>query len=202
MSTAITSIDENLGEHRQRISVYKRYMRPKNVVEDSTQVLLAASHHKPWLRRNQMQKSGGMPAEPIQSVAVYDRSTALRVALDAIPPPKPRLQSATLHALQEWEGYVLEKTTTKFTARLADLTNGVLHEEEEADIPLTELADHQIASVKPGAIFRWVIGYEQAPMRPLKRVSVIVFRDLPIVTESDLRAGDAWARDVLQAFGP
>ena len=147
-------------------------------------------------------RGAAMPSEPIQSATIRNQNAVHRVALDVTPPPQPRPQSATLHALQEWEGYVLERTATKFTARLADLTNSVLHEEEEADIPLTELADHQIANVKPGAIFRWVIGYEQAPMRPLKRVSVIVFRDLPIVTESDLRAGDAWARDVLQAFGP
>ncbi len=143
-----------------------------------------------------------MITKPVQSVPIHDRGAALPVVMDVTSPPRLRPQSATLHALQEWEGYVLEKTATTFTARLADLTNGVLHEEEEADIPLAELADHQIASVRRGAIFRWVIGYEQAPMRPLKRVSVIVFRDLPIVTESDLRAGDAWARDVLQAFGP
>ena len=75
------------------------------------------------------------------------------MAMNVTSSPRLRPQSATLHALQEWEGYVLEKTATKFTARLADLTNGALHEEEEADIPLTELADHQIESVRPGAIF-------------------------------------------------
>lgn len=201
MSSAITSTVEYFDEHPQRISVFGREMRPKNLVEDSTRVLLTASHHKPGLHRNQV-RNGAMITKPVQSVPIHDRGAALPVVMDVTSPPRLRPQSATLHALQEWEGYVLEKTATTFTARLADLTNGVLHEEEEADIPLAELADHQIASVRRGAIFRWVIGYEQAPMRPLKRVSVIVFRDLPIVTESDLRAGDAWARDVLQAFGP
>ena len=201
MSPALTSIDENLSEHRRWIIDYGRHTPPRSVVEDSARVFLAASRQKHGWHRSQMPRRAISP-EPIQPVTVRDQGAVFGETFDPIPPPKPRRQSATLHALQEWEGYVLEKTATKFTARLADLTNGVLHEGEEADIPLTELADHQIASVKPGAIFRWVIGYEQAPMRPLKRVSVIVFRDLPIVTESDLRAGDAWARDVLQAFGP
>lgn len=200
MSPAITSTDENLGGHRHGLSVYGRDMRPRNLVENSARVFLTASRYGQSLRGNQM-RSAAMPVETLQSVTMSNQDAAHRGALDVTPPPQLRPQSATLHALQEWEGYVLEKTATTFTARLADLTNGVLHEEEEADIPLAELADHQIASVRRGAIFRWVIGYEQAPMRPLKRVSVIVFRDLPIVTESDLRAGDAWARDVLQAFG-
>ena len=39
---------------------------------------------------------------------------------------------STFHALQEWEGYVLEIHGDEFVARLVDLTVGSSHEEEEA----------------------------------------------------------------------
>ena len=53
-----------------------------------------------------------------------------------------------------------------------------------------------------GSIFRWVIGYERTPEGTRKRVSQIVFRDLPRMTESDLRAGREWARKVAPALNP
>ena len=58
-------------------------------------------------------------------------------------PPRPprRVPSATFHALQEWEGYVVDVGAADFVARLVDLTAGSSHEEEEAVIPLTELSD-------------------------------------------------------------
>ena len=117
-------------------------------------------------------------------------------------PPRPRrIPSATLHALQEWEGYVLHIGQEEFEARLIDLTAGAAHEGEEATIPLQELSDHDARKLRLGAIFRWVIGYERTAGSK-KRVSQIVFRDLPAVTKSDLRDGETWARHMVRSLNP
>ncbi len=117
--------------------------------------------------------------------------------------PQPRARrspSVTFHALQEWEGYVTEINDTEFTASLIDLTAGATFAGEEADIPLDEILEADAAKMQVGSIFRWVIGYERTAGSK-KRVSHIVFRDLPVMTRSDLRDGEKWARDVIRSFG-
>ena len=90
---------------------------------------------------------------------------------------------------------------TDFVARLTDLTAGESYEREEAIIPLAELSDHDAARITAGSVFRWAIGYERSPAGTKKRVSRIVLRDLPAVTEADLRGGEEWARETVRAFG-
>ena len=120
-----------------------------------------------------------------------------------LPPPLPhRAPTASFHALQEWEGYVVEMRATDFVAHLTDLTAGASHEQEEAIIPFTELSDHDAARMTAGSMFRWVIGYERSPAGTKKRVSQIVLRDLPAMTEADLRGGEEWARETIRAIGP
>lgn len=107
---------------------------------------------------------------------------------------------ATLHPLQEWEGYVIEINNDGFTARLLDLTAGASYEDEEADIPLEEVSESDAAGMQVGSIFRWVIGYERSPAGTKKRISQIVFRDLPATTKSDLQAANKWARGIITAW--
>ncbi len=114
-----------------------------------------------------------------------------------VPSPQP---VATLHALQEWEGYVVDMDGNEIVARLVDLTAGSAHEEEEAVIPLAEIADCDVANMRVGSIFRWVIGYERSPSGTKKRVSQIVFRDLPRMTEHDFQEARSWAREIRRAF--
>ena len=106
------------------------------------------------------------------------------------PPPvsASSASSASFHALQEWEGYVVDVGTTDFVARLVDLTAGSAHEEEEAVIPRTELSHDDDAKMSVGSIFRWVIGYERSPTGTKKRTSQIVFRDLPAITRERSKA--------------
>ena len=106
----------------------------------------------------------------------------------------------SFHPLQEWEGHVIDISEARFTARLHDLTAGGQIDDEEADIPMSELSQADAAKMKVGSVFRWVIGYEIAADQPKKRVSQIVFRDLPAVTQSDQRAGEAWALRVIAAL--
>ena len=104
--------------------------------------------------------------------------------------------------MQEWEGYVLEIGATEFVARLVDVTTGASHEGEEAAIPRTELSDGDDAKMRVGSIFRWVIGYERSPAGTKKRVSQIVFRDLPAITASDLQDGRDWGRKMARSLNP
>lgn len=115
--------------------------------------------------------------------------------------PPRRMPATTLHALQEWEGHVVEIGDGEFTARLTDVTAGTSYEGEEAVIPLAEIADGDAARIREGSIFRWVIGYERSAAGTKKRVSHIVFRDPPATTEADLRDGKAWARETMRSFG-
>ena len=119
-----------------------------------------------------------------------------------LPLPQPhRAPTATLHALQEWEGYVIEIGDKDFTARLVDLTTGASCEQEEAVIPLVEISEEDIKKMRPGSIFRWVIGYERLAVgKRRRRVSEFVFRDLPAFTESDLRDGETWADDIMKSL--
>ena len=117
------------------------------------------------------------------------------------PPPTPVPQRATFHALQEWEGYVVDIGKDEFTARLIDLTAGHAHESEEAVIPLAEVSEYDASRMCVGRIFRWVIGYERSVEGTRRRVSQIVLRDLPRMTESDFRTGREWAESIVSAFG-
>ena len=93
---------------------------------------------------------------------------------------------ATFHAVQEWEGYVVDIGLSEFVARLVDLTAGSSHEEEEAIVPVAQISDHDAARLRLGSIFRWVIGYESSAVESETWVSRIVFRDLLKITKSDL----------------
>ncbi|MDE2927216.1 MAG: hypothetical protein OXT71_12525 [Acidobacteriota bacterium] len=103
-------------------------------------------------------------------------------------------------ALQEWEGFVLEIGETDFVARLVDSTAGLEQEEEEAVIPLAELSGEDFAKMRPGSLFRWVIGYERTVAGTKRRVSQIVFRDLPAITKMDLRDGEKWAHEIIRSL--
>ena len=122
--------------------------------------------------------------------------------LISLQPKIIRRRRATLHPLQEWEGYVVAIDGDEFVARLIDLSAGLSHESEEATIPLDEISDRDVANLEIGSIFRWVIGYERSPEGTRKRVSQIVFRDLPRMTDSDLHAGREWARKMVPALNP
>ena len=115
--------------------------------------------------------------------------------------PSPELglwEAPTFHALQEWEGYVLAVEKTKLVARLIDLTANSPHEEEEAEMPLAEISESDLINLRPGSIFRWVIGYERSVAGSKRRVSEIVFRDVHEINDGDRRDGGAWALQAIR----
>ena len=151
------------------------------------------------LAANAPVKNGGVATRPTFIAHEQENDSLAKIMNLPLPQPR-RTPAATLHALQEWEGYVLEIGDTDFTARLVDLTTDASHEEEEAIIPLVEISDDDAKKVRVGSIFRWVIGYERSATRTKKRVSQFVFRDLPAITKSDLRDGEAWANEIVRSF--
>lgn len=113
---------------------------------------------------------------------------------------EPAAPTVTLYAIQEWEGYVTEIRKKVFEARLLDLTAGESLPRETARIPLTEISERDAARMRPGSVFRWVIGYRRDTTGTKQRVSVIVFRDLPVMTKAKLRDAEKWADKMLRAF--
>ena len=81
----------------------------------------------------------------LSSLARGNRNAGDLSPIVNLPPLPRRAPTASFHALQEWEGYVVEMRAKDFVARLTDLTAGASHEREEAIIPLTELSDHDAA---------------------------------------------------------
>ena len=134
------------------------------------------------------------------SVSLEQANHGFSRILDFPQPSVPAQATVSFHAIQEWEGYIIEIGDTDFVARLVDLTAGATHEEEEALIPLAEISDDDAAGMQLGSIFRWVIGYERSAAGTKKRVSQFVFRDLPVVTRSDLRDGESWAREIIRSL--
>ena len=118
------------------------------------------------------------------------------------PQPRVRPSQPTLHALQEWEGYVVEIGEDEFVARLVDLTAGMSYETDEATIPMEEISERDAEKMSEGDIFRWVIGYERAASGTKRRVSHIVFRDLPRMTAADFEEGRKWAERVERSLSP
>ena len=141
-----------------------------------------------------------MEKETLPAFADYEQDSDVLSRVVKLPqPPVSPSPPETLHALQEWEGYVTEINDTEFTARLIDLTAKATYAGEEANIPLDEILEDDAAKLQVGSIFRWVIGYERTAGAK-KRVSYIVFRDLPAITKTDLRDGEKWARKIMAAF--
>ena len=115
-------------------------------------------------------------------------SVAPEAVVFSLPPYRglPEYGAGSFNALQEWEGVVLEIGAESFTARLADLTAGNKIETEEADFPIADLRDEDRERLRPGAVFRWAIGYHRSLGGTRTRASRIVFRRLPAWTEHEL----------------
>lgn len=121
--------------------------------------------------------------------------------VDILPPPVNLVPTPSLHALQEWEGYVTDIGDDAFGARLLDVTAGDAVEREDALIPLEEVSAEDRQRMELGSIFRWVIGYERSVGGTRRRVSQIVFLDLPSITDRDLDQGREWADRLRAQWG-
>ncbi len=118
-----------------------------------------------------------------------------------IPPPSPKSVGTTLHPLQEWEGWVTAIRADEFDARLVDLTAGEIDAQEDATIPMEEVAPDDRPMMEVGSMFRVVVGYEKALGGTRKRVFQVVFLDALPVTERDRERGHDWAKWVKESWG-
>lgn len=109
-------------------------------------------------------------------------------------------ERGAFRALQEWEGTVLDIGKTDFTARLVDVTRRSNVAEEEAEFPLQDLSEDDRALVRPGAVFRWAIGYHRLPGGTKRRASQIVFRRLPQWTKADLEQASSEAQEISRSI--
>ena len=172
---------------------------PVPAVAEAVDRALASARHK-----TEQDLPGGETSVRRDSLPDHTRSRNPDIpVMDFLPPvATSRPHMATFHALQEWEGYVVDIEDGTFVARLVDLTAGHSHESEEAIIPMAEVSEYDASRMVVGSIFRWVLGYERSPEGTRKRVSQIVFRDLPKMTTGDFSDGREWARKVASALSP
>ena len=105
-------------------------------------------------------------------------------------PVKKLFLDRHLQLLQEWEGYVTEIFEDTFSAELIDITADEDVAREEAEFPLADVDDGDKSLLRPGAVFRWTIGYLVSQTGGKKRVSQVVFRQLPQWTKRDLDQAD------------
>lgn len=104
--------------------------------------------------------------------------------------------------LQEWEGVVDKVEDNHFWSLLADITAGKSRLSEQARIENSEVGKQYLDRVKPGAVFRWLIGYQTDPNGERQRFSRIVFRDLPRFTKRDREEAVSQAEEFLRTVSP
>ena len=140
-------------------------------------------------------RSGPVANDSVQRTHVDGQGNGIprNGGADILPPAVEPVPTSSLHALQEWEGYVTDIGDDEFSARLLDVTAGDAVEREDAVIPLEEVSAEDRQRMEPGSIFRWVIGYERSVGGTRRRVSQIVFLDLPPITDRDVEHGREWA---------
>ena len=90
--------------------------------------------------------------------------------------------------LQEWEGCVISVDEQIFRATLVDVTAGDEVETEEVELAISDVDPDERRNLKPGAIFRWTIGYQMRLHRPRLKGSQIVFRQMAKPQKSEIAA--------------
>jgi hypothetical protein len=111
---------------------------------------------------------------------------------DLIAPPAPALPLKPLQLLQEWEGTVTEVKDESFVCDLVDITAGHSIPEEIAELPIDEISEDDRDLLRPGALFRWTIGYYEAG-GVRRKTSQVQFRRLPMWRPQDLKKSEEWA---------
>ena len=111
----------------------------------------------------------------------------------------PKMLRSPFFVLQEWECVVTEVKDDTFVASLLDVTKKRTVEDEEAEFFIDDLTDDNKRQLKPGAVFRWIIGYRSIAGTK-ERSSKIVFRRLPEWTQRDLALARNKAHDISESI--
>lgn len=110
-----------------------------------------------------------------------------------------RRSPATL--LAEWNGCVLSVDTSHFSAALKGVFGeGVRGEEEDAEIPVTDVGESDKELLHPGNFFRLCIFYEIQKSGQPRRYTQVVFRRLPAYRTHDLAQAAERASELHRAL--
>jgi len=110
--------------------------------------------------------------------------------------PKTAKKVDKSNSLQKWEGIVLELKEDRIIARLTNLDNPL--QEDEAEIPLSELEPEDLNLIQPGSVFYWNIGYLDTGKGQRLRTSLIRFRRIPYITKKQIQGAAIDAEDLRQ----
>jgi hypothetical protein len=101
--------------------------------------------------------------------------------------------------VQHWEGVVEAIGHDSIVARLHDRRRP--GRPEEAEFPLSDIAEGDLGLVAVGATFYWTIGYLITPGGQRSRTSTIRFRRLPVWSEQELTDAEARAAETKRLLG-
>lgn len=113
----------------------------------------------------------------------------------------PRAENSFI-VLQEWEGVVEEVGEKEFSALLVDVTAAKKLISERALFLVSDIGRSQRYRIRPGAVLRWLIGYQTDADGERQRFSKVVFRELPKITSRDRTQADELAREFGRMIAP
>lgn len=140
---------------------------------DIRQRILSAAARR-WIVRSSA-RSAESNDKPAGTSLVYQENPSKVIIFPKFEPVRGR-PSECFAALQEWEGVVTAISDASFSAHLYNITNGTATVEELAEFLIKDLDDAQRAALRPGAIFRWAIGFTKKDSGRQTKTSVIYFR--------------------------
>ncbi|MGC1523038.1 MAG: hypothetical protein WA803_15970 [Steroidobacteraceae bacterium] len=126
------------------------------------------------------------------TVATIPISESAKNRTDTVP---------AVEVIAEWDGYVEGIYADYFTASMQGLRGaGVVGEEEDAEIPISDVDPEDCDLLVPGGFFRLMIAYESPRVGPRKRYTTVQFRRLPAYTKREISAAEREADELLHGF--
>lgn len=148
--------------------------------------------------RNQSRDNTSLGSDEIGTGT--DRPAPEEVGIRPLRLPQSHVRVAPREiTLQEWEGRVLHTQGRLVIARLVDITAGDTEETEEVELPLDDVTEADQALLRPGAIFRWILGYSYASGRK-ERFARVIVRRLPVWTAREMSEADREASELHDAI--
>lgn len=133
-------------------------------LERRGEIIAASSYRAGAAQRDEEIIGSETPdSTPVQALPLYTLQTA---------------KTDSFTALQEWEGVVTAREGGAFFATLIDVTAGERSPNEVAELLVEDVQEEDLPRLKPGAIFRWVIGYATSASGTKTRGSRFYFRRL------------------------
>jgi hypothetical protein len=150
------------------------------------------------LASSPLESSGALGTPADSTWTNFQPATSERIVEPVIPLPR-RVGRLHLKPIQTWEGVVEAIDDTRLVARLYDRRGS--GRPEEAEFPLSDVADGDRGLVVRGAVFYWTIGYLTSSGGQRTRTSTIRFRRLPVWTDDELQAAESRALETQRLLG-